>query len=231
MNYVNSNFEEDFAYFVNEDNLQDANRVLMTELGRILVKQKSDFVDLLNESFIPANNEMSDAQLVNLFVDNVRNNKHLKIGAAMLVNHHNKSVGFDGETEINDDAVKDAYDVLFSYFGDHIPPDAFPDEEETSNFAWGQAIGGAVSKGAEFGQKIYEGERRKKYGALDDALAEREAKRQMMASIMEQRRKQQEIEQQKLAAKQKTTKTVLIVGGAVLGLTVIGVLIYKLRKK
>jgi hypothetical protein len=229
MNYTNTNFEEEFSGFVAADNLKDANRVLMQELGRILVKDKSDFVDLLNESGVYAGMGMSDAYLIDLFINNVGINQKLKIGTALLINVHNKTTNFDGETEINDDAVKDAYAVLFSYFNDdQIPVDEDEDEEHSNGI--GDIIGGIVSKGADIGKTAMVNQRKKKYGALDDALAEKESKRQMLASVMEQRRKQQEIEQQKIAAKQKTTKTVLIIGGAVVGLGIIAAVIYAVKK-
>jgi len=234
-------FQDELSYFVGRDDVEEANRVLMEELGRLLVRHKSDFVDLLNESGVSANIYMSDAELVNLYIEHVPYNRKLKVGTALLVNHHNKSMGFDGDTELNNEAVKDAYAVLYSYFDDVYEPDeaegdaeiANADGEDHSNMipGMGQMIGGLVGKGADISSKIIDNRRRSKHGVTDDILAQREAKRQRIASVMKQRRIQAENEAKRIEAKKRTTKTVLIVGGVVLGLTVIGVTIYMLKKK
>ena len=59
---------ESFVESYNEGDIKSASLALMKELGNILVKQKIDFVNLLNESDVPASIEMNDSELVNLFI-------------------------------------------------------------------------------------------------------------------------------------------------------------------
>jgi len=155
------NFHINFNKAIKNDDFEWANDALMTELAYILVKDKKDFVDLLNESEVTADIKMSDAQLIDLFIDNIENNKTLMLGAALLTQMHNRKMGFDGEEEINDDGVKTSYTVLNTYFSDLSNFDNVPDtdcgckdnetcsicdvddiEDEEHSQVWGALLGG-----------------------------------------------------------------------------------------
>lgn len=235
-------FQHSFDSYVNNNNIYEANKVLMKELGSILLKERTDFVNLLNESGIISNVEMSDVKLINLFVDNIQNNKQLMVGSALLINHHNKTIGFNGDNEINDQSVKDSYAVMYSYFDD-----VYDVDEDDSEFLGGLIKGASslINKdsgdngeakntlakgGVNIANKLLSDRRRSKYGAIDELYKQKEAKRQMIKSVLEQRKKQQEIEQEKIKSRDKNTKTALIIGGSILGLITIGGLIYALKK-
>ncbi len=229
-------FHEEFDYFVDQVDVENANRVLMEELGRSLVHYKRDFVDLLNESGLYVTMDMSDRELVDIFINEIPHNQNLKVGAALLVNVHNKTIGFGGDDEINDEAVKDAYAVLYSYFDDVVEVDreyTYSNQDGGGGLFGGmfKGITDVVGKGADIGKSVYQDRRRTKHGASDEFFRQQEAKRQMIQSVMEQRRQQQEIQKQQIEARRKTTRNVLIVGGSVIALGLVVGLIYVLKKK
>lgn len=217
---------ESFIESYNEGDIKSASLSLMKELGNILVKQKVDFVNLLNESGIPASIEMKDSELINLFIKNIDSNKKLILGSALLVNMHNKQMGFDGEEEMNDDAVKAAFATIDEYFNFS--------EDEYSNAVSGNVVG-AIAQGvgelSKLGTKSLEGRQKKKYGALDLAKQKSEAKAAITQQVLAKRQAEIEAAQKEKEAKAKTTRTLLIVGGAVVGIAILGIIIYKLKKR
>ena len=66
-----TDFCTEFNRSVDRSDVNLAHRALMQELGRILVRDKQDFVDLLNESGYEAELVDSDIDLVDTFIDNV----------------------------------------------------------------------------------------------------------------------------------------------------------------
>ena len=204
---MNYDFYSNFSSSVENYDLESANKCLMTELANILVRSKGDFVDMLNESGVYADKNMSDTQLINLFINNAKSNKKLLLGASLLTNIHNKQMGFDGEDEISDEGVKSSYAVMNSFFNGESYEDI---DEETSNFL---PIG-LILKGA----KKLIGKRNEGKGA--DAEA---AKQQMLLQAKLQR-------EAEAAKKRKTQNAWLIGGGAVLLLGIITIVIIKTRK-
>ena len=241
----NPDFHNRLIAYYNSNRTKDASRLLMNELASILVKSKKDFVDLLNESDIIAYDTMSDNQLVDLYVSNLDKNKKLRLGTALLINMHNKQIGFDGEEEVSNDGVKVSAIVLDDYFGAEGTMESSEDydaptiggtmsssEEEYSYIpGLGQAIAGAVQGVSSATTTIAQGQQKKKYGALDLATKKQEAKSQMTQQILAQRLAETENKKKEEEQKQKTTRTILIVGGVIVGLAVIGMGIYFLRKK
>jgi hypothetical protein len=214
-------FLSEFNGSIENNDLISANNALMKELGNILVRKKQDFVDLLNESGIPASINDSDIDLVNSFINNISFNRNLILGTSLLIQTHNKQIGFDGADEISDEGVKNGYQVMKSYFID----------EEYSNIDTVGAIAQGVGELAKLGTKGLEGQQKKKYGSLDLAQKREEAKQQMIQSILAQ--KQQKLEAAKKASeeKAKNKRLIYIVGGSVLGLVIIGLVIYSIKKK
>lgn len=109
-----------FASYIRSRDGRSANLVLMSELGRILVDNREDFIYVLEYSGIkiPTNNSSpaSDIQLINLFVNNIANNRKLILGAAFLISHQNKQVGFDGEEYTSNYCADAASKCMTSYF-------------------------------------------------------------------------------------------------------------------
>ena len=121
---LTGDFNNTLVTYIQDENIEGANKTLMTELANILLKDKNDFVDMLNESGVEADLSMSNAQLIELFIDNT-DNKELLIGASLLAQHHNQKSGFDGESEVSDDNVKSGVAVMNSYFNDVIPDEEY----------------------------------------------------------------------------------------------------------
>ena len=115
---LQENLYSSFVESYNDGDMKTATLSLMKELGNIFVRNKEDFVYLLNESGIPATMEMTDSNLIDLFIANIGRSRKLVLGASMLVNMHNKQMGFDGDEELSDIGVKGGYSAICSYFED-----------------------------------------------------------------------------------------------------------------
>jgi hypothetical protein len=212
-----SNFTDNF----DQGDLKQANIALMQSLGSILVRNRADFVHLLNESEIDANVQMTDARLVNLFIENAPNNPNLMLGASILVNHVNTPLNFDGEQEMNDRYVKAGYIAIKDCFGS--------DFEESSNA--GGAISTAISSVTDLGSKALEGRQKKKYGLQDAVIARQQAKDAMAQQVIAERQQQIEAKKQTDSEKSKTSRTALIVTGVVVGAAIIAFVAYKMKKR
>jgi len=220
-----SDFYNDFLSNYDNKDLEGSVTSLLSEVGNIIVTNRGDFEDLLTESGVLGDfSAMSDAQLVDAYVENINKNKDLQLGTSMLVNFHNKQSSMDGESEMDDACVKAGYHTLKVYFGS-------PSENYYN--AAGVVVG-AVAQGvgevAKLGGKLSDAKQKKKYGAIDMAAKKQDAKAIMTQQILAQRQAQIEAQKSKQEATAKTTRTVLIIGGSVVGLAIIGFIIYKLRK-
>jgi hypothetical protein len=234
-------FYNSLINFVSTSDTSNANNLLMKEVGKSLVKNKSNFVELLTSSGVAASESMSDIELVDSFVNALPTNKSLMIGTAYMINSDNKFVSADGQEQISDKGVKVCYNIMNDFFNisdsnaiEFSNADDLPGLSTAKGAASGGVVGavaGAVSDLAKLGGKISEGQQKKKYGALDALGKKQEAKQQMITSILAERRaKLEESTKQKLA-KAKTKKILLIVGGSIVGLAVIGFIIYKIKYK
>lgn len=210
-------FYSNFNDSLESGDLKSANKKLMYELGRIFVQNKNEFVDLLNESGIPATVDMTDIRLIDLYVENISKNKKLMLGTAILVNVHNQKLSADGDDYLDDENIKDTYRSLNSYYSD-----------EYSNSVG--AIAGAVGEVAKLGGKISEGQQKKKYGALDLATKKEDTKQALVQSVLAGQQAVMESTRKKQEQQAKTTRTLLVIGGAIALLGVLGLVIYKIKK-
>ena len=233
-----SEFHSKLAEYIKAKELKNANDLIMRELGKCLVRNKGEFVDLLNYSGISASSAMPDAQLISLFIDNIDGNEKLLIGTAYLVNKSNLVLSFDGENEISDTGVKRTIQILYNYF-DEPPEIAEPDpnedfyasSEDFSNAAAVVgAIAGAVGAGAKLGSKIAEGRQKKKYGALDIAQKKMDAKQALIQSVVSQKQAQTELKKKETEEKTKKLKIWAMVGGAIVVVGILAFVIYKKNK-
>lgn len=221
-----NDFCEDFNICLNDGDYASANEVLMRELGTILVRSKKDFVHLLNESGVPGEISDSDSELINTFVNHVPYNKNLMLGASLLVNMQNKELNFDGSKKISDENVKNGYHVMKTYFID----------EDYSNAvdpitAIAEGIGKGLEGGFKVGASVQEGKNKKKYGGLDIAQKREESKQAMIDSALRAKQANLEAKQKEQETKSQTKKLVYLIGGSLLGLIVLGVTVYQIRKK
>lgn len=204
-----NDFCSEFNVCIEKGDYATADALISREIGNILATNKRDFVDLLNESGIAASNGNTNIELVNKFVDNMPTNAKLRLGTSLLINQENQEVSFDGRRTINKDNVRNSYRVMTNRYSNFVDPNI---------------IAGAIQGATQLGDTAIKGQQRKKFGSLDIAQ-QREAQRaEIMKSIAD--KKKAEAEQ-----KSKTNKTLMIIGGSLLGLVVLTVAVIKLRKK
>tara|TARA_R110000868_G_scaffold188012_1_gene430774 strand:+ start:455 stop:1123 length:669 start_codon:yes stop_codon:yes gene_type:complete len=208
--------------YVSANDTSNANALLMKEVGKSLVKDKSNFIELLTSSNIAASESMSDMELVDAFINNLPTNKSLMIGTAYLINSDNKFLSADGSEQISDKGVKVCYNVMYENFSGE-------QEEEHSNVI-AAAVIGAVGGLAALGSKIAENKGKKKYGTLDALSKKQEGKQQMIQSILAERKAKLDAETKIKEGRASKTKILLIIAGSVMVLGVIGFIIYKLKK-
>lgn len=220
-----TDFCTEFNRSVDRGDVNSAHRALMQELGRILVRDKQDFVDLLNESGYEAELVDSDIDLVDTFVDNVDRSPSLMLGASMLTAAHNRKMGFDGDDEYLDDTlVKSGYNVMVSYFGGQNSID-----EEHSNVV--AAILGAAAAGAGLTKTGLE-RKREKESVGRTAYEQKEAsKQQLIAGILDAKKQQQEQLRASQQEDAKNKRLIYIVGGSILAIAIIGIAIYSIKKR
>jgi hypothetical protein len=217
-----SDFYNDFLSNYDNKDLEGSVTSLLSEVGNIIVTNRGDFEDLLSESGVEGDfSTMSDTQLIDAYIENINKNKDLQLGTSMLVNFHNKQSNMDGESEMDDACVKAGYHTLKVYFGSP--------SENYSNVVG--AIAQGVGEVAKLGSKISEGRQKKKFGAMDLAAKQQDAKAVITQQLLAQRQAQIEAEKSKQEISSKTKRTILIVGGSVVGLAIIGFILYKLKKK
>jgi hypothetical protein len=221
-----TDFCEDFNVCLNKGDYTSANEVLMHELGATLVRRKKDFVHLLNESGVPGEMGDSDLELIDRFVTNVPYNKNLMVGASLLVNMQNKEVNFDGDAKLSDENVKNGYHVMKTYFIDENYSNAIDPVT-----AIAEGIGKGLEGGFKLGTSIQEGKNKKKYGGLDIAQKQQEAKQAMIAAALQAKQANLAAKQKDEENKAKTKKLVYLIGGSLLGLIVLGVTVYQIRKR
>ena len=104
-------YNEKFNDSIQNLNIDEASDLLVDELATIISKDSTEFVDMLNESGVDADYSMSETELIKTFIENL-DNKRMILGASLLVNSNNRTVGFDGDDEISDSGVKVGYAVL-----------------------------------------------------------------------------------------------------------------------
>ncbi len=230
-------FYQDLTRYIKENDQSNANNVIMRELAMLLAKDKKDFIEVLKSSNISMPDDATDVQVVNAFVDNAPSNRKLLLGASYLINHKNKTVGFDGEERVSDAGVKATYKVMYNFFGtsnfedtSEVQNDNYfnaTGEEDYSNAGWGDAIGAVANLGSGITAKIGA----KKSAASDSLKAQQESRRALLGTLVQQRQEQSASKSAEVQHKQKTKRTLLIVGGVVLGLGLIAGVIYAIKKR
>lgn len=217
-----SDFYNDFLTNYDNKNLDGSMTSLMSELGNIIATNRGDFEDLLSEAGVEGElNGMTDSQLVSAYINEISSNKDLQLGTSLLINHHNKESNMDGDSLMNDACVKAGYHTISIYF-------ANPSENYANAVG---LIAGAVGEVAKFGGKLSDASQKKKYGAIDMATKKQEAKDKITQQLLAQKQALLEVEKTKKESNAKTMRTLLIVGGGIVAVSVIGFLIFKLKNK
>ena len=132
--------ESNLVEYIQKEDIEGANTLLMKELANKLIDNRADFIELLNSNEIEADESMPKSQLIELFIDNT-DNKSLLVGASLLANQQSVDVKSNFiDEEISDDSVKNGVAVMDTYFNNTIP------DEEYSYIA--PFLLGALARGA-----------------------------------------------------------------------------------
>lgn len=220
--------------YVSVNDTKNANNLLMQEVGKSLVKDKSNFIELLTASGVPASESMSDVELVDSFVNAIPNNKSLMIGTAYMINADNKFVSADGMEHISDKGVKVCYNVMYDFFNCEDSNETEfrnADGEEYSNAGWSEAVRTIADVGGKITEGVMKTQDVKKRGASTGLQKQQEARQQMIQSIMAERKAKLENANKQKELKSKRTKTILLVTGGIIALGIIGFVVYKFKKK
>lgn len=217
---MDNQFYYNLTQFLKTRDNKNANRVIMTELANILLKDRESFLLLLRYADVPVSDNAFDSEIIDKFIDNINKNRKLMIGAAFLINQKNKNIGFDGEEEISDAGVKAVHKVMFNYF------DAAEPQYSNVGGAWA----GAVDTLGKLGGNIVSAQNKKKNGAQDLLEKKMDAKNAMVATVLKQRSDEQAAQQKKLSEKAKLKKILIISSMSLAGLAVIGLTIYLIKK-
>lgn len=204
-----NDFCSEFNVCIEKGDYVEADALISRELGAILASNKRDFVDLLNESGIPASINDSNVELVNRFVDNIPYNDKLRLGTSLLVNSKNKEIGFDGKKSINKDNVRNCYRVMTNKYSNFVDPNI---------------IASAVQSASDLGTQAIKGRQQRKGGGLEIAKQREAQKAEIIKAIADKKKVEAE-------SKAKTNRILLIVGGSLLGVVVLTALIIKKRRK
>lgn len=205
-----TDFHKELSVYLKAKQGSNANKLILNELGKCLVNEKENFVEVLNNAGIPSSTDDSEVVLVEKFVQNAPTNKKLLLGASLLVNHRNKVTNFDGEEEVSDAGVKNTYKTLYYNVG-----------------GVGDLIKGAIQTGG----SIYQKESAKQTQFSDALAKQREARQQLLQSALNEKKAQSESKTEGKTQKRKSKTTLIIIASALVGLTIIGLIIYKVRKK
>lgn len=217
-------FYNDLINYVSKSDTSNANSLLMKEVGKSLVKDRENFIELLTSSGVGANNSMNDVELIDAFIGSLPNNKTLMIGTAYMVNKKNAFLNADGEEQVSDSGVKVTYKVLYDYYNN---------PEEYSNLAADpvSAIAQGVGALANLGSAGISASQKKKFGATDALTKQAESRSQLVQSVLAQRQAETVAKQKAAESKAKTKKILLIGGASLVGLVLIGIIVYKIKNK
>jgi hypothetical protein len=221
-------FYNDLINYVSKADTSNANALLMKEVGTSLAKNQSDFIELLTSSGVPANDSMSDVELIDAFVKALPKNKTLMISTAYMINNQNRFVSADGTEQISDKGVKVSYKVMYDFFTkDDL------NNQEFSNLAADpvSAIAQGVGALANLGTAGIGASQKKKYGATDALSKQQEARNQLIQSALAAKQAEAAAKQKKAESSAKMKKVLVIGGISLLALTTIGFIIYKIKTK
>lgn len=189
---------------------------LMQRMGRVLVENRSSFVDMLDSSDVDASMYDAPEVLIDKYVDALPDNEELQVMSAFILEDVERS-SFNGQIE-NDDVYRN-YEVFYHYW----------QPEAQSNVVG--AIAGAVQGVAGLGTKALDLRGQKKYGATQTAQKKAESKTALIQSVIAQNQAKAEQDKAKQESSSKKTKYWIIGGSILFGIIAIGVTIYLVKKR
>ena len=215
-------FHSKLAQYVKDKDNENATNVVLQELAVALMKDRENFIEVLRSAGLSVEDNATDFELIKAFTDNASSNKKLLLGASYLVNHRNQKANFDGENEVSDSGVKDSFKAMDDYFS--------VDGESYSYAGWADAIKGIVDVGGKITGGVMANQDAKKRGVSMALSKQQDARREMVNTIIAKRQKEADEKAKAKERAHKTQKTLLIVGASVLGLVIIGGIIYAVKK-
>jgi hypothetical protein len=219
-----SSFDNNIQECAERGNNRSAHLLIAKELGNVLANDKQSFVDLLVGSGIDATINYSPEHLVDLYVSNILSNQQLALGSSILAQMQNAPLNFDGKKQLNNESVKAGYYAIRDYV---LQGNA--EEEAYDNF--GGAIAGAIGSVSDLAKTGLESRQKKKFGAMDALQKKQETKSQIVTAYMQQKQAELQAQKEKEAQENKVKKTIIIATSVVVGLGILGVIIYKIRNK
>jgi hypothetical protein len=197
---------------------QNKHRKMMNKLGQIIVKDKSDFVSMLDAANTPYQST-EDAELIKAFVIDIPENDQLKVLTSYMIEDK-----VSATPSVDNEAVYENYETIYNYWDFDVP------EDYMKSNAVG-AIAGAVSAGANLTNTALQGRQQRKYGATMAAQKQSEAKTELLKGLIAQKQAEADKTKSIEESKSKTKRNLIIAGAVVGGLAIIGVAIYFIRKK
>lgn len=203
--------------------LRKANSRINQRLGSIIVKDKSDFVSMLETCKVGFSGE-SYPELIDAYVEALPENNKLQVCSAYLVELKDAS-NFDGVVE--NDNVYFNHKVIYNYWDWDWGNDNYDiSGEDQSQFS---AVGDIVQGVSRLGEKIIDSRRAATSPASDIASKKAETKAQILNTVIEAKKAEAEKAKAEAEAKAKRNKTLIIVGGVVVSLAIVGAIFYALK--
>lgn len=221
-------FHQRLTEYIKQNDKGNATLIVLQELAVCLMRERDNFIHILQHSGVNVSENATDLDLIDKFVRNAPRNKQLLLGASFLINHANKISNYDGTNEISDVGVKNTYRVLRTYFVDSFPSEV----EEQSN--WIGAVAGLAGKVL----PNLLGKKKEKSGGGQARVAAPSPKiKELEAALAMQKKITEEKKQEAIRAKnaqiraEKKTKNIIMYGGLAVGVLVIALVIYINNKK
>lgn len=192
-------------------------QLVLRRLGKMVVQNREDFISVLEISGgLTVPKDVTDAQLIDLFVENAPYDEDLILGASLAIAHQHQDSYFDGEPKIDNQIAYGTYDALIEGFGGaEIEYQDEELEEPTSNIFGSKVVKAVRNIAANFSQN-----------KKDEAA---NTMREAATKEREQQLAAKKIAQEK-TAKSKKQNTIILVSVSALALGIIGYLALKKHK-
>lgn len=221
-------FYKKFTAYVKANRSNEANMVLMRELGRIMINKREDFIYMLKYSGVDVPENISDINLIELFLKNIYINQRIILGTSFLIAENNKMSSFDGEEYTSNICADAVHKSLKNYFFDTSKENMYGslfEGEETSNFE-GDTDNLFYSQDADNFQKRINKPIPKRDTQRELFKKKMSAKHSLIEGVVDVRQK--EADALKETEKQKRLK--LIIGSSLIGATIIAISVYAIIK-
>lgn len=107
-------------------------QLVLHQLGKMVVENREDFISLLEISGgLTVPQDVTDAQLIDMFVEAAPHDEDLILGAALAVAHQHQDSYFDGTPKIDNAIAYGTYDTLIEGFGGTELEEEFEEEEQS----------------------------------------------------------------------------------------------------